>query len=112
MLGTFQPTFLYESLWCLLLALVLVRGSTGAAALRQGQLFALYVVGYPLGRIVFELLRSDEANHILGLRVNVWTSMLVFVLGVVLFVGRAAPRGSRPRARSSISPYGIDRLTC
>jgi prolipoprotein diacylglyceryl transferase len=83
-LGTFQPTFLYESLWCLLLALVLVVLDR-RRALRKGQLFALYVVGYPLGRIVFELMRSDDANHILGLRVNVWTSMLVFVLGLVLF---------------------------
>jgi prolipoprotein diacylglyceryl transferase len=84
-LGTFHPTFLYESLWCLVLALLLVlldRRTT----LRRGQLFALYVAGYPLGRVVFELMRSDEANHILGLRVNVWTSAVVFLLGVVLFV--------------------------
>jgi prolipoprotein diacylglyceryltransferase len=43
------------------------------------------VAGYPVGRIVFEFMRSDEANEILGLRVNVWTSVLVFVLGVTLF---------------------------
>ncbi len=82
-LGTFQPTFLYESLWCLLLALALVLADR-RFALRKGQLFGLYVMGYPLGRIVFELMRSDDANHILGLRVNVWTSMFVFVLGIVL----------------------------
>jgi prolipoprotein diacylglyceryl transferase len=82
-LGTFHPTFLYESLWCLLLALVLVLADR-RFDLRQGQVFGLYVVGYPLGRVVFELMRSDEANHILGLRVNVWTSMLVFLLGLVL----------------------------
>jgi prolipoprotein diacylglyceryl transferase len=83
-LGTFQPTFLYESLWCLLLALFLVVVDR-RFVLHRGQVFALYVMGYPLGRVVFELMRSDEANHILGLRVNVWTSMVVFVLGVVLF---------------------------
>ncbi|WP_406831046.1 prolipoprotein diacylglyceryl transferase [Pedococcus sp. KACC 23699] len=82
-LGTFQPTFLYESLWCLLLALALVLADR-RFALRKGQLFGFYVMGYPLGRIVFELMRSDDANHILGLRVNVWTSMLVFLLGIVL----------------------------
>ncbi len=82
-LGTFQPTFLYESLWCLLLALALVLADR-RFALRKGQLFGLYVMGYPLGRIVFELMRSDDANHILGLRVNVWTSMFVFLLGIVL----------------------------
>jgi prolipoprotein diacylglyceryl transferase len=82
-LGTFHPTFLYESLWCLLLALVLVLADR-RFALRRGQVFGLYVVGYPLGRVVFELMRSDEANHILGLRVNVWTSILVFLLGLVI----------------------------
>ena len=83
-LGTFHPTFLYESLWCLLLALALLLLDR-RLDLRRGQVFALYVAGYPLGRVVFELMRSDEANLILGLRVNVWTSILVFLLGVGLF---------------------------
>jgi prolipoprotein diacylglyceryl transferase len=83
-LGTFHPTFLYESIWCLLLALVLVLVDR-RFTLHRGQVFALYVAGYPVGRIVFEFMRSDEANEILGLRVNVWTSVLVFVLGVTLF---------------------------
>jgi prolipoprotein diacylglyceryl transferase len=83
-LGTYHPTFLYESLWCLLLALGLVLADR-RFALRRGQVFALYVAGYPVGRIVFEFMRSDKANEILGLRVNVWTSVLVFLLGVALF---------------------------
>jgi prolipoprotein diacylglyceryl transferase len=82
-LGTFQPTFLYESLWCLLLALVLVLADR-RFPLRRGQVFGLYVAGYPLGRVVFELMRSDEANHLLGLRVNVWTSIVVFLIGVFI----------------------------
>lgn len=82
-LGTFHPVFLYESLWCLLLALFLVVADR-RFALRKGQLLGLYVAGYPLGRIVFELMRSDTANHIFGVRVNVWTSILVFALGVYL----------------------------
>jgi prolipoprotein diacylglyceryltransferase len=43
-------------------------------------------MGYPLGRGVIELMRTDDANHILGLRVNVWTSILVFLLGAWLFL--------------------------
>ncbi|HEV7145934.1 MAG TPA: prolipoprotein diacylglyceryl transferase [Pedococcus sp.] len=82
-LGTFHPTFLYESLWCLLLALGLVLADR-RLSLRRGQIFGLYIAGYPLGRVVFELMRSDEANHILGLRVNVWTSIVVFLFGVYL----------------------------
>lgn len=83
-LGTFQPTFLYESFWCLLLALALVLVDR-RFSLRRGQVFALYVAGYPVGRVVMEFMRSDQANHILGLRVNVWTSGLVFLLGLGLF---------------------------
>ena len=84
-LGVFHPTFLYESLWCLLLALALVLLDR-RTRLAPGQVFALYVMGYPLGRGVIELMRTDDANHILGLRVNVWTSILVFLLGAWLFL--------------------------
>ena len=83
-LGTYHPTFLYESLWCLALALVLVLVDR-RFVLRRGQVLGLYVAGYPLGRVVFELMRTDEANEILGLRVNVWTSVLVFLLGLAIF---------------------------
>ena len=43
--------------------------------LRPGRIFALYIGGYALGRLLVESLRSDPANKILGLRVNTWTSM-------------------------------------
>jgi prolipoprotein diacylglyceryl transferase len=76
-LGTFQPTFLYESLWCLLVALVLVLADR-RLSLAKGQVFALYGMLYTLGRFVIEMMRTDAANHILGLRLNVWTSAAVF----------------------------------
>ncbi|GAB3882800.1 prolipoprotein diacylglyceryl transferase [Terrabacter terrigena] len=82
--GYFHPTFLYEALWCLLLAAFLVwlgRRHTP----RSGQVFAAYVMGYPVGRIVIENMRSDSANLILGQRVNTWVSILVFLLGVHLW---------------------------
>jgi prolipoprotein diacylglyceryltransferase len=55
-----------------------------------------------VGRIVFEFMRSDEANEILGLRVNVWTSVLVFLLGVTLFwlFGRRAALRERVPEKS------------
>ena len=83
--GYYQPTFLYESLFCLVLALVLVVLDR-RLHLKAGQVIALYVAGYPLGRVVLEFMRTDEANHILGLRVNVWVSLLVFLVGVTMFV--------------------------
>jgi prolipoprotein diacylglyceryltransferase len=54
----------------------------------------LYVAGYPVGRIVIEKLRTDEAEVIFGQRLNVWTSIVVFVLGVWIFwyTGRRARR--------------------
>ena len=90
-LGYFHPTFLYESLFCLVLALVLVVVDR-RFRLRRGQLFGLYVAGYPIGRIVVELMRSDEAHRILGQRVNVWTSILVFLLGLaIVWANRTRP---------------------
>ncbi|QEH93356.1 prolipoprotein diacylglyceryl transferase [Dermacoccus abyssi] len=86
-LGTFHPTFLYEALWCLLIAFVIWRISD-SGRLRRGQAFGLYVMLYPMGRIIVELMRSDFANRILGLRVNVWVSILVFLLGLGIFLAR------------------------
>ena len=77
-LGTFQPTFLYESLWCLLVALALVLADR-AFSLAKGQVFALYGMLYTVGRGGIEMLRTDEANYVFGLRLNVWTSLIVFV---------------------------------
>ncbi|MEO7236086.1 MAG: prolipoprotein diacylglyceryl transferase [Lapillicoccus sp.] len=103
--GTFQPTFLYEAVFCVLLALFLVRLDR-RLNLRPGQVFALYVAGYPIGRVVIELMRTDDANHILGLRVNVWVSLLVFLLGVALFVwfGRRPQPDGEPDAEPDAVP--------
>ncbi|TWP33568.1 prolipoprotein diacylglyceryl transferase [Leekyejoonella antrihumi] len=94
--GLFQPTFLYASLWCLIVAII-VLAVDRHRMLGRGRSFALYVILYPVGRIVVELMRSDFANHILGLRVNVWVCMIVFLFGVTIFVltGRRHPDGIR-----------------
>lgn len=107
-IGVFQPTFLFESLFLLVLAGVLLTLDR-RLALRPGQVFALYVIGYPMGRVVIELLRSDEANHILGLRVNVWTSILVFLLGLALFrrAGRAPADPERAGPEVGAEPDGF-----
>ena len=91
-LGTFQPTFLYESLWNLLVALALVLVDR-RLRLARGQIFALYGMLYTLGRGVIEMMRTDAANHILGLRLNVWTSVLVFA-GSAFAFWRLGARGS------------------
>ncbi len=82
---TFHPTFLYESLWMLAVAGILVlvdrRWRFG-----HGRLFALYVALYAFGRLPIELLRIDAANEILGLRVNVWVSIATFIGAVTYLV--------------------------
>jgi prolipoprotein diacylglyceryl transferase len=75
--GIYHPTFLYESLWCLVIALALVLVDR-RFTLARGQIFALYGMLYTMGRGLIEMLRIDDANHILGLRLNVWTSLIVF----------------------------------
>ena len=75
---TFHPTFAYEALWNLALAATLVWVVPRVLPrLRTGYLFAMYVLGYTVGRLWIELLRIDTANELWGLRVNVWTSIVV-----------------------------------
>ena len=89
---TFHPTFLYEALWNLALAVVLVRLDK-KRILPPGLLFTIYVIGYGLGRLWVENLRSDNASLILGLRVNLWMSLVIALLALaVLLIGlRRAP---------------------
>ncbi|SDG80372.1 prolipoprotein diacylglyceryl transferase [Sinosporangium album] len=80
----YHPTFLYESLWNLALAGVLLWVG-GRFSLRHGRLFSLYVAGYTLGRFWIEGMRSDPTSEILGLRLNQWTSIVLFVGALAYF---------------------------
>jgi prolipoprotein diacylglyceryl transferase len=82
--STYHPTFLYESLWDLALAGVLVWAGR-RYGLRHARLFALYVAGYTVGRFWIEGMRVDPAHHILGLRLNQWTSVVIFAGALVYF---------------------------
>lgn len=83
----FQPTFLYEMIWNLIgAALIIWIGHKTMNRLKAGSLFTIYVMWYTAGRTWIEALRIDFAHEILGVRVNVWVSMVVFVLGVVAFI--------------------------
>ncbi|MCA0143515.1 prolipoprotein diacylglyceryl transferase [Blastococcus sp. LR1] len=92
LLGTFHPTFLYELLWNLAAA-VLVIWADRRFRLGHGRAFALYVATYCAGRLWIELLRSDPAETFFGVRVNVFTSVIVGLLAVAYFVWqRGRPR--------------------
>ncbi|WP_353508693.1 prolipoprotein diacylglyceryl transferase [Intrasporangium sp.] len=104
-LGYFHPTFLYEALWVLALAAFLIWLGQ-RFDLARGQVFAAYVMGYPIGRIIVENMRTDPATHILGQRVNTWTSILVFLLGLWLWrwFGRRADARALPPVGAPGSP--------
>lgn len=87
-IGTlFHPTFLYEMIWNLIGAVLIIWiGRKASQRLKAGSLFALYVMWYTAGRTWIEMLRIDFSHEILGLRVNVWVSIGVFIAGVIAFI--------------------------
>ena len=89
----FHPTFLYECLWNLAAAALIV-WLDRRHRFAGGQVFGLYLMAYTAGRSWIEMLRIDDAHRVLGLRLNVWTSLLVFALGALVFV--VAGRLGRP----------------
>ncbi len=112
--GPFHPTFLYESLWdvgtAVLLLLLDRRYRFG-----HGRLFALYVLIYTIGRGWIEALRVDPANELFGLRLNEWTSLVVFLGAVTYLVvsSRRRPGRETPeeiRARRTDEPAEQDAL--
>ena len=84
--ATFQPTFLYELIWNLALAAVLVWVGHHRRVRAPG-LFALYVAGYSFGRVGEELLRVDPAHHIFGLRLNLYVAGLLCLAALIWFAG-------------------------
>ena len=72
---TFHPTFLYESLWNFALCIALLRIDR-RFTLRPGRLFAMYIVGYAIGRFWVEGLRIDPAHTTGGLRLNQWMALI------------------------------------
>ncbi len=87
---TFHPTFLYESIWCVLVAgLVLVVQKRFGHRLKPGRLFAVYVAGYTFGRFFIERIRIDKSTRLFGLRFNEWVAATVFLIAVaVIATGR------------------------
>ena len=82
--ATFHPTFLYEIVWNLGLAAILV-WLGHHRRIRAPGLFALYVAGYSLGRIGEELLRIDPAHQVFGMRLNFWVASALVVAGALWF---------------------------
>ncbi|WTW94369.1 prolipoprotein diacylglyceryl transferase [Streptomycetaceae bacterium NBC_01309] len=107
--GTYHPTFLYEFLWCIGVA-VLVLWADRRFKLGHGRAFALYVAGYTVGRFWIEYMRIDEAERVLGMRLNNWTSILVFAGAVAYIVvsARKHPGREDPATLKGTRPFGDD----
>jgi len=82
----FHPTFLYELLWNLAAAALIIFWAERRFKLGHGRVFLLYVMLYTAGRLWIEMLRIDPAEHIFGVRLNVWTSILVGGGALVWFI--------------------------
>jgi len=89
----FHPTFLYESIWAIVVFLVLVRlmavrGEKGVKGeMGVGTIFAWYLILYSLGRFFIEGLRAD-VTLFLGIPANQIIALVLAMIGVsiLLFV--------------------------
>jgi prolipoprotein diacylglyceryl transferase len=85
----FHPTFLYESLWNLA-GVVILLALDRKFNFRRSRLFWLYAMYYTLGRVWIEAMRIDDAEQIalfgITTRLNVWTSIFVFLAALVAFI--------------------------
>jgi len=100
--ATFQPTFLYESLWCIAVGTVVLLVSRRAwQRLPGGALLCLYLALYSAGRFFVEGLRIDPAHEIGPLRLNQVVAAVVFVVAGAAFVVLVR-RGGPPRLRTEL----------
>ena len=92
---TFHPTFLYESLWNLGLCGLLL-WLDKRYRMTGGQLIAVYVAGYGVGRFWIEGLRIDPAKEIGPFRWNQWVAIACVLGGVAFLVYRALNPVAQP----------------
>ncbi|MER6511652.1 prolipoprotein diacylglyceryl transferase [Nonomuraea sp. NPDC001636] len=101
----YHPAFLYESLWDVALGFALILAGRRLRPDR-GRLFALYVAGYTAGRFWIEGLRIDpvggvdHAVTLLGLRINQWTSIVLFA-GALIFLWATRHKEHEPALEPS-----------
>jgi prolipoprotein diacylglyceryl transferase len=94
---TFHPTFLYESIGCLVLAVALIAVERKLKPAR-GRLLAWYVAGYTALRFFIEGLRIDEAKEFAGFRFNQWVSVIAFVVALAFIIVDARRSPQTPEA--------------
>ncbi len=90
--ATFQPAFLYESLWDLALGLALI-WAMRRFRLTGDRVFALYAAGYATGSFAVQSLRIDFAHHVLGLRTDQWAMIAIWIAAVSYLIMTSGKRG-------------------
>jgi prolipoprotein diacylglyceryl transferase len=106
---TFHPAFLYECIWNLG-AFFLLIWLDRRFRLGHGRVVALYVMLYTVGRGWIENLRIDDVqmDDVFGLRLNVWTSIVLFVAAAVFFVWSAKRHPGREATVRTREPEDWD----
>jgi prolipoprotein diacylglyceryl transferase len=97
---TFHPTFLYESLWNVLVVVPVILTLERRGVLARGASIGVYLVLYGVIRFVTELIRTDTTFRFLGLSRNAWVAAGAIILGVVIVVVRQR-RGAMAGAQST-----------
>ena len=103
--AVFHPTFLYELLWNLLGAIVLL-ALDGKINMRWGRLFGTYLIWYSTGRFFIEGIRIDPSDILLGLRTNQWSAILGVVIGLAIVIWSL--RSHTGAELSAITSRGIE----
>ena len=83
---TYHPTFLYEAIWCLMLAVSIIVLERKISNWTKGASLATYICGYCLGRTFFEYLRIDDATKLFGIRLNLMFSATLCLLGLTWLI--------------------------
>lgn len=94
----FEPTFLWEIIWDVLGAIVLV-ALDRRFRLQWGRVLAIYLVWFGVARVVLDSVRVDAAPTLFGVRITVWAGWLAIVVGVIVAAGQThRHRGPEPDA--------------
>ncbi len=101
--ASFHPTFLYESIWDVLVCLILLFVARRFAnSLKNGDIMLLYVCLYSVGRFFVETLRVDPAFLIGDFRGNLFVaSVLALTFALILFLRHAGTGRDRKRPADS-----------
>lgn len=90
--ATFQPAFLYESIWNLIVGFLVIY-AIRRLLLTGDRAFALYAGLYAIGRFCTEALLVGSSPRLLGLRVNQVVMIIVIAGAVVYLYATRAKRG-------------------